>query len=138
MKRFIKGIAFGCGCGYDGGFRRRVQRRCIVQIRSGEQRQIIMGTNAEFPPFEYKEGNAVVGVDAELMQKIADKLGLILEIKDMAFESLPEALRRQKYRRYCRRFHPLSPTGKSRWTLPTAITPPDRRCCCGRQSLHLH
>ncbi len=53
---------------------------------------LIMGTNAEFPPFEYQENGEVVGVDAALMGAIAEKLGLQLEIKDMAFESLSEAL----------------------------------------------
>ncbi|MCI8553420.1 MAG: basic amino acid ABC transporter substrate-binding protein [Clostridiales bacterium] len=54
--------------------------------------KLIMGTNAEFPPFEYKEGSSVVGVDAGVLDLVAKKLGLTLEIKDMTFESLPEAL----------------------------------------------
>ncbi|MGN0171264.1 MAG: basic amino acid ABC transporter substrate-binding protein [Acutalibacteraceae bacterium] len=53
---------------------------------------LVMGTNAEFPPFEYEEGGAVVGLDADMMQAVADKLGLTLEIKNMGFDSLPSAL----------------------------------------------
>jgi len=53
---------------------------------------LVMGTNAAFPPFEYLEGADVVGLDAEMMQEVADRLGLELEIKDMAFDSLPESL----------------------------------------------
>ncbi len=53
---------------------------------------LVMGTNAAFPPFEYEEGGAVVGLDADMMQKVADKLGLTLEIKNMEFDSLPSAL----------------------------------------------
>lgn len=54
--------------------------------------KLIMGTNAEFPPFEYMEGGKVVGFDAAMMEKVAEKLGLALEIKNMDFDSLPEAL----------------------------------------------
>ena len=54
--------------------------------------KLIMGTNAAFPPFEYQEGGEVVGVDAELVGEIAERLGLELEIKDMEFESLSGAL----------------------------------------------
>ncbi len=53
---------------------------------------LVMGTNAQFPPFEYIEGGEVVGLDAEMMYEVADRLGLTLEIKDMAFDSLPESL----------------------------------------------
>ena len=51
-----------------------------------------MGTNAEFPPFEYFEGEEVVGVDASLMKEVAKRLGLTLEIKNMEFDSLGAAL----------------------------------------------
>ena len=47
-----------------------------------------MGTNATFPPYEYKDGDDVVGIDAEIAQALADKLGLKLEIVDMDFDSL--------------------------------------------------
>ena len=54
--------------------------------------KLIMGTNAEFPPFEYFEGEEVVGVDASLMKEVAKRLGLTLEIKNMEFDSLGAAL----------------------------------------------
>lgn len=47
--------------------------------------KIIMGTNAEFPPFEYVEGNEVVGVDADIAAEIAKDLGVELEIENMDF-----------------------------------------------------
>ena len=37
-----------------------------------------MGTNAEFPPYEYYENNEIVGIDVDIMQAIADKLGMEL------------------------------------------------------------
>lgn len=49
---------------------------------------LIMGTNAEFPPYEFYEGNKIVGIDAEIAQAIADKLGMELIIEDMAFDAI--------------------------------------------------
>lgn len=49
--------------------------------------KIVMVTNAEFEPFEYKENDKIVGIDAEIAQKIAEKLGVELEITDIAFDS---------------------------------------------------
>ena len=49
--------------------------------------KIVMVTNAEFEPFEFKENDKIVGIDAEIAQKIADKLGVELEITDIAFDS---------------------------------------------------
>jgi polar amino acid transport system substrate-binding protein len=49
---------------------------------------VTWSTNAEFEPFEYKDGDKVVGIDAEISQKIADKLGVKLKINDIAFDTL--------------------------------------------------
>lgn len=53
---------------------------------------LIMGTNAEFPPYEYYEGGEVVGIDAEMAAAVAEKLGMELKIEDMAFDSIIPAL----------------------------------------------
>lgn len=53
-----------------------------------EEGVLTMGTNAAFPPYEYKDGDTIVGIDAEIAQALADKLGLQLEIVDMDFSSL--------------------------------------------------
>lgn len=54
--------------------------------------KIVWGTNAAFIPFEMREGNKVIGVDAELAQAVADKLGVELVVEDMEFDGLPAAL----------------------------------------------
>lgn len=57
--------------------------------------RLVMGTNAEFPPFESRGGPGgaeVVGFDVEIARAIADKLGLPLRIEDMKFDSLLPAL----------------------------------------------
>jgi len=39
------------------------------------EQYLTMGTNAEFPPFEYREGEKVVGFDVEVAEKVAKKMG---------------------------------------------------------------
>lgn len=55
--------------------------------------KLTMATNAAFPPYEYVEGGQVAGIDAEIAGAIADKLGLELQIDDMEFDSITEALK---------------------------------------------
>lgn len=58
---------------------------------------IVMGTNAEFEPFEYREnGMEIAGFDVEIAEKVAEKLGKELKIEDMAFDSLIMALNSDK------------------------------------------
>ncbi|MBQ7037241.1 MAG: transporter substrate-binding domain-containing protein [Clostridia bacterium] len=47
-----------------------------------------MGTNAAFPPYEYKEGEKFVGIDIEIAEAIAKELGTTLEVVDMEFDSI--------------------------------------------------
>ena len=49
---------------------------------------LTMYTNAEFPPFEYMKGTEVKGVDVDIAQAIADKLGVKLEIKNVKFDTI--------------------------------------------------
>lgn len=58
---------------------------------------LTMVTNAEFPPYEYKEGDNVVGIDAEVAQAIADKLGMKLEIVDTKFDAIIPGVQSGKY-----------------------------------------
>ena len=59
-----------------------------AEIKTVEPGVLTMGTNAAFPPYEYKEGDTIVGIDPDIAQALADKLGLQLEIVDMDFSSL--------------------------------------------------
>lgn len=58
--------------------------------------KIVLGTSADYPPFEFhKEINGkdeIVGFDIEIAKKIAEDLGVELEIVDMKFEGLLPAL----------------------------------------------
>ena len=50
--------------------------------------QLVVATNAQFAPFEYKEGDTYYGVDMEIAKLLADELGQELVISDMKFESV--------------------------------------------------
>ena len=54
--------------------------------------KLTMATNAYFEPWEYYDGENIVGIDPEVAQAIADKLGLELEIMDMDFDSIITAV----------------------------------------------
>lgn len=62
-----------------------------------EKETLTMATNATFPPYEFVEGDKVVGIDAEIAQAIADKLGMNLEIVDTEFDSIIPGVQGGKY-----------------------------------------
>lgn len=64
-----------------------------LTVKSGV---LTMATNAYFPPYEYYEGNEIVGIDAEIAEAVANKLGLTLEIQDMEFDSIITAVQTGK------------------------------------------
>lgn len=58
--------------------------------------KLVMATNAAFKPYEYYEDNKIVGIDAEMAQAVADKLGMELEILDMDFDAIINAVQSGK------------------------------------------
>ena len=53
---------------------------------------LIMATNAAFEPYEFYKDQKIVGIDAEMAQAVADKLGMELKIEDMEFDSIINAV----------------------------------------------
>ena len=64
----------------------------LAACGSQEDNTLVMATNAEFPPYEYYEGDEIVGIDAEIAAAIAEELGMELKIEDMAFDSIIAAV----------------------------------------------
>lgn len=54
--------------------------------------KLTMATNAQFEPYEYYDGDNVVGIDADIAKAICDKLGYDLEIEDMEFDAIIAAV----------------------------------------------
>ncbi|MFC2282867.1 MAG: transporter substrate-binding domain-containing protein [Lachnoanaerobaculum saburreum] len=59
-----------------------------AQIKTVEAGKLTLATNAEFPPYEYHDGDKIVGIDMDIADAIAKKLGLEVQIEDIAFDSV--------------------------------------------------
>ena len=57
-----------------------------------DQVTLVMATNAEFEPYEYHEGDAIVGIDVDMSQAICDKIGYKFKVEDMEFDSILPAV----------------------------------------------
>lgn len=55
---------------------------------TGTEGKLIWGTNAAFEPYEYMEGDTVIGIDAEIADAIAAKLGLEAQVENMDFDAI--------------------------------------------------
>ncbi|MCR5616384.1 MAG: ABC transporter substrate-binding protein [Saccharofermentans sp.] len=66
-------------------------------LKTVESGKLIMATSADFPPYEYYDGDQVVGIDAEIAKAVADKLGLELVIEDTKFDSIIVGVQSGKY-----------------------------------------
>lgn len=58
--------------------------------------QLVVATNAEFEPFEYKKGEQFYGIDMEVVKALADSLGKELVIKDMNFDAVVTTVQQGK------------------------------------------
>ena len=57
---------------------------------------LTMATNATFQPYEYYDGDNIVGIDADIAQAVCDKLGYELKIEDMEFDAIVNAVKSGK------------------------------------------
>lgn len=53
---------------------------------------VIVATNPEYPPFEYVEGDEIVGYDIDLIKAIAEKAGFAIEFEAMDFDAVISAV----------------------------------------------
>lgn len=63
---------------------------------SQKENKLYVGTNAEFEPFEYRDGENIVGFDIDLINEIAKIMKQDIEVVDMAFDGLLPALQSKK------------------------------------------
>lgn len=55
-------------------------------------RELIVATDAAFPPYEYNENGRIVGIDIEIAKAVADHMGMVVKIVDMEFDSIITAV----------------------------------------------
>lgn len=98
MSLVATGALAGCGGGSDTQGKEDTasqtqQNDAADTTNTADGGTLRMGTNATFPPYEtVDDKNNVVGIDPDIAQAVADKLGMKLEIINMEFESLIPAL----------------------------------------------
>ena len=59
--------------------------------------KLTIATSPDFPPFESLEGDAVVGIEPDIMKLICDKLGVEAEFVQMDFDSVLIGIQAAKY-----------------------------------------
>ena len=59
--------------------------------------KLVIATSPDFPPFEILEGDAVVGIEPDIMKLICDKLGVEAEFVQMDFDSVLIGIQAAKY-----------------------------------------
>ncbi len=70
---------------------------CLMFASCNDENVLVMATNAAFPPYEYVESGEFVGIDVEIAEAIADKLGMELKIEDVEFGSIIGGVVEGKY-----------------------------------------
>ncbi|MGN0835334.1 MAG: ABC transporter permease subunit [Candidatus Spyradosoma sp.] len=65
---------------------------CAACGDSSREETLIIATEATFPPYEFREGERIVGIDPEIMHAVAKSLGRRLVIEDMSFDSVISAV----------------------------------------------
>ena len=86
------------GCGNKSSDNSGGNQTALEQIK--KNKKLVVATSPDYPPFEFmvsENGKSkIVGADIDLAQKIADKLGVELELKAMDFDALVPALQAGK------------------------------------------
>ena len=63
-----------------------------TEIKTAVDGKLTWATSAAFPPYEYIENDAIVGIDADVMAYVAEKLGLESAPENMDFSSVITAV----------------------------------------------
>ena len=62
-----------------------------------EKEVLVMATEATFEPYEFYDGDTIVGIDVEIAKAIGEKLGKEVEVVDIAFDSIIPGVQTGKY-----------------------------------------
>ncbi|MBQ8268588.1 MAG: transporter substrate-binding domain-containing protein [Clostridia bacterium] len=67
----------------------------VAKDTAKADQQLVVATNAEFAPWEYKVGNQYFGIDMEIAALLAEELGMELVIEDMDFDNVVGSVGKQ-------------------------------------------
>lgn len=66
------------------------------KVEAVAEKVYIIGTNAEYPPFESLQNGKIIGLDADIIEAVAEKLDIKYEWLDTTFDGLIPALQAKK------------------------------------------
>ena len=66
-------------------------------VEEADKAPLVMACSADFPPYEFVDGDVVTGIDAEIAKAIADKLGRELVIENVSFDSIIAGVQSGKF-----------------------------------------
>lgn len=69
---------------------------CGAKKEEAKIQKVYVGTNAEFAPFEFLEGDKAVGFDMDIINEIAKLQGFEVQVQNQAFDGLLPALQAKK------------------------------------------
>ncbi|MBR2474296.1 MAG: transporter substrate-binding domain-containing protein [Clostridia bacterium] len=70
---------------------------CSKAYDFDKETELVMATNAAFPPYEYVDGGEYYGIDVEIAKEIAKRLNKTLRIEDIEFDSIIGGIESGKY-----------------------------------------
>lgn len=63
-------------------------RKPLTPITNHQDDILIIGTNAEFPPFSYIDNDQIIGFDIDIIKEVAQRLNKKITFMNMSFEAL--------------------------------------------------
>ncbi|MDP1879399.1 MAG: transporter substrate-binding domain-containing protein [Parachlamydiaceae bacterium] len=63
-----------------------------ISLLYAKENHLVVGTNAEFPPFCFIEDNKIIGFDIDIANEVGKRLGKTIEFKDIPFDALIPAV----------------------------------------------
>ena len=80
--QWVKGLVIGGGLAVLAG----VIALVVTLVVNNQPADYIVETNAFFAPFEFYAGREIKGVDIEIIQRVAERMGKKIEVKDVEFD----------------------------------------------------
>lgn len=95
MRRFLVLIALCLAAMYGCAPKDQVATSALERIR--ERGELVIGTDATYPPFESKVGSELIGFDVDLGRAIATELGVKVRWVNASFDGIFPALLANKF-----------------------------------------
>ena len=87
MLLLVAALGLFSGCGKQESGLAAIQKKGVLTV----------ATSPDFPPFETLENGEVVGIEVDILTKVAESLGVTLQIEQMDFESVIPGVQAGKF-----------------------------------------